>query len=146
MSTSWADLDTYGDFRNPNHPLAPKMQQYIDRLSQSRLDVFDETSRKRGLPAEPTDGLDNAKRAKLGTDTPPILKIPPLPPGPVSFAQLYTLTEDVGLSTFDVKQLPIDLIVKITVPVLGRVDQGALTQAIEVWNYFTWRLRQILIL
>ncbi|KAJ9326167.1 hypothetical protein DTO027B5_5228 [Paecilomyces variotii] len=117
--------------RNPNHPLALKMQQYIDRLSQSRLDVFDETSRKRGLPAEPTDGLDNTKRAKLGADTPPIFKIPPLPPGQISYAQLYTLTEDVGLSTFDVKQLPIDLIVKITVPVLGRVDQGALTQAIE---------------
>lgn len=108
------------------------MQQYIERLSQSRLDVFDETSRKRGLPVEPTDGLDNAKRARLGVDTPPLLKIPPLPPGPTSFAQLFTLTEDVGLSSFDVKQLPADLIVKITIPVLARVDPSALNQAIEV--------------
>lgn len=146
LFTSWANLDAYRDYRNPNHPLASKMQQYIDRLSQSRLDAFDETSRKRGLPAEPTDGLDNAKRAKLGAETPPILKIPPLPSGPVSFSQLYTLTEDVGLSTFDVKQLPIDLIVKITIPVLNRVDQGALTQAIEVCYCFSCTLRQTLIM
>jgi symplekin len=108
------------------------MHQYIERLAQSRLDVFDESSRKRGLPVEPTDGLDNAKRARLGVDTPPLLKIPPLPPGPTSWAQLFTLTDDVGLSSFDVKQLPIDLIVKITVPVLCRVDSNALNQAIEV--------------
>ncbi|KAL1986909.1 hypothetical protein VTN96DRAFT_5326 [Rasamsonia emersonii] len=116
--------------RNPSHPLAGKMQQYIDRLAQSRLDILDDSSRKRGLPAEPTDGLDNAKRARLDVETPPI-KIPPLPPGPTSYAQLFTLTEDVGLSTFDVKQLPADLVVKITVPVLQRIDQNVLNQAID---------------
>ncbi|KAL2000935.1 hypothetical protein VTN02DRAFT_2451 [Thermoascus thermophilus] len=117
--------------RNPNTPLAGRIQQYIDRLLESRLEIFDEVSRKRGLPAEPTDGLDNAKRARLGAEAPPVIKVPPLPPGPVSWAQLFTLTEDVGLSTFDVKQLPIDLIVRITVPVLARVDQSAMNQAID---------------
>ncbi|OKL56787.1 hypothetical protein UA08_07794 [Talaromyces atroroseus] len=117
--------------RNPNHPLAGKMQQHMERLAQNCIEAFDESSRKRALPNEPTDGLDNAKRARLGVETPPLLKIPPLPSGPVSYSQLFTLTEDIGLSSFDVKQLPPDLIVKIAVAVLGRVDVNALNQATE---------------
>ncbi|KAF7161754.1 hypothetical protein CNMCM6106_008907 [Aspergillus hiratsukae] len=117
--------------KNPSHPLAGKMQHHIERLMQSRLDTVDDASRKRGLPFEPTDGLDNAKRARLDAETPPLIKIPPLPSGPISYAQLYTLTEDSGLSSFDVKQLPPDLLVKIAVPVLARVDQSALMQAVE---------------
>lgn len=100
---------------------------------QSRSDIVDEEgSRKRGLPSEPTDGLDNAKRARLDAETPPLIKIPPLPPGRLSFAQLYTLTEDAGLSSFDVKQLPPDLVVKIAIPILARIDQSAFSQAIDV--------------
>ncbi|PGH09617.1 hypothetical protein AJ79_05673 [Helicocarpus griseus UAMH5409] len=131
--------------RNPNHPLAGRMQQYLERLSQSRNDIFDEASKKRALPAEPTDVVDSAKRARLGVDTPPQLKIPPLPPGPNSFAQLFTLTEDAGLTTFDVKQLPADLIVKITVPVLSRVDPEALDQAIGAVRsrYLTLQKKQV---
>ncbi|KAL4888682.1 hypothetical protein BDV59DRAFT_188151 [Aspergillus ambiguus] len=117
--------------RNPSHPLAGKMQQYVDRVMQSRLEPSDDLSRKRGLPSEPTDGLDSSKRARLDAETPPLIKVPPLPPGPISFAQLYTLTEDTGLSNFDVKQLPADLLVKIVVPVLARVDQSALNQAVD---------------
>lgn len=108
------------------------MQQHIERLMQSRLEVADDASRKRGLPAEPTDGLDNAKRARLDAQMPPLLKIPPLPPGPISYQQLFKITEDAGLSSFDVKQLPIDLLVKIVVPLLSRVDQSVMTQAMDV--------------
>lgn len=57
--------------------------------------------------------------------------IPPLPSGPTSIAQLYTLTGDEGLTSFDVTQLPIDLVVKITLPVLYRIDQGLLDEAIN---------------
>jgi symplekin len=121
--------------RNPNHPLAVKIQHYIDRLVQSRHEIFEEATRKRGLPVEPADVLDSAKRARLGVDTPPLVKVPPLPPGPTSISQLFTLTQDVGLSSFDVKQLPVDLIVKIAVPVLARVDQNALSQSIEAVRF-----------
>lgn len=100
---------------------------------QSRMDIVDEdASRKRGLPCEPTDGLDSAKRARLDAETPPLIKIPPLPPGTVSYAQLYTLTEDAGLSSFDVKQLPPDIVVKIAVTILSRIDQSAFSQALDV--------------
>lgn len=120
------------------------MQQYVDRLMQSRVDVVDEEgSRKRGLPSEPTDGLDSAKRARLDAETPPLIKIPPLPPGRISYAQLYTLTEDPGLSSFDVKQLPPDMVVKIAIPILARIDLSAFSQAIDVGNRrlqtFRWR-------
>lgn len=103
-----------------------KMQVYIERLMQSRLEVTEDASRKRGLPTEPTDGLDTAKRARLDAMTPPVLQIPPLPPGPASFDKLFTLTQDIGLSSFDVKQLPPDLVVKIAVPLLAQVNQSML--------------------
>lgn len=57
--------------------------------------------------------------------------MPPLPPGPISFAQLYTLTTEEGLRSFDVTALPLDLVVRITVPVLQRIDPGALDHAIN---------------
>lgn len=97
----------------------------------ARLEFFDEGSRKRGLPSEPTDGLDNAKRMRLGADLPDRAAPPPLPPGPISHAQLFTLTSDRGLSSFDVTQLPLDLIVRITLPVLHHIDQEALDLAVS---------------
>ncbi|KAJ6120302.1 hypothetical protein N7523_004582, partial [Penicillium sp. IBT 18751x] len=117
--------------RNQNHPLFGRMQVYIERLMNSRLDVVDDASRKRGLPSEPTDGLDSAKRARLDAETPPLLKIPPMAPGPASIDKLFTLTQDIGLSSFDVKQLPPDLVVKIAVPLLAQVNQSLLTQAVD---------------
>ena len=130
----WTQANDETPSRNPNNPLAGKMQVYIERLMQSRLETTDDSSRKRGLPNEPTDGLDNAKRARLDAMTPPMLKVPPLPPGPTSLDQLFTLTQDVGLSSFDVTQLPVDLVVKIAVPLLAQVNQSLLTQAVDVRN------------
>ena len=96
------------------------------------MEIFDEGgSRKRGLPNEPTDGLDGAKRRRLGAEIPDRADFPPLPPGPVSWKELYTLTSDPGLVHFDVKSLPLDLMMQITLPVLHRVDQQALDRAIN---------------
>ncbi|KAJ5658142.1 uncharacterized protein N7484_001791 [Penicillium longicatenatum] len=117
--------------KNPSHPLLGRIQVYIERLMQSRLEVVDDASRKRTLPVEPTDGLDNAKRARLDALTPPVLQIPPMLPGPAAYDKLFTLTQDHGLSSFDVKQLPPDLVVKIAVPLLAQVNPLMLTQAVE---------------
>ncbi|KAL8730625.1 MAG: hypothetical protein Q9166_003938 [cf. Caloplaca sp. 2 TL-2023] len=117
--------------RNENGPFAGRIRQYIDRLIPARFDIFDEGNRKRPLPSEPTDGLDNAKRMRLGAELPERPGPPPLPPGPVSHAQLFTLTGDRGLTSFDVTQLPIDLIVRITVPVLHRIEQPAVDAAVN---------------
>ena len=103
----------------------------MDRLAQSRLEILEEGSRKRPAPSEPTDGLDDAKRRRLGAELNGPRKVPAMPPGPNSIAQLYTLTSEEGLRCFDVTQLPIDLVVRITLPVLQRIDQGSLDEAIN---------------
>ena len=92
------------------------------------MEYFD--SRKRGLPAEPTDGLGTNKRIRLGAniETP---SYPPLPAGPVSVAQLYTLTTDEALKAFDVTPIPIELVVSITLPVLQQIDSARLADAIN---------------
>ena len=95
------------------------------------MDVFDEGSRKRGLPNEPTDGLDDNKRRRLGAELPERSDPEPLPPGPASLAQLFTLTKDPALATFDVTSLTLDIMVRIIPPVLVRIDQQALDQALS---------------
>lgn len=102
---------------------------------RSRTEIFDEANRKRG-PAELVDGLDSAKRQKLagqGTNPPPNrLYVPPLTPGPHTIAELFTITTDEALKTFDVAQLSEDLVLKIGVTILYRIDTDVLNQAIEV--------------
>ena len=100
-------------------------------MDRTRIEVFDEGSRKRAAPSEPTDGLDNAKRMRLGAEITGRASPPPLPAGPVSVAQLFTLTSEQGLTSFDVTQLPIELTVRIALPVLQRIDHGLLDEAIN---------------
>lgn len=100
-------------------------------MAQTRAGILDEGPRKRGAPVEPIDGLNHAKRVRLGTELTSRSNPPPLPPGPTSIAQLFTLTSDEGLSSFDVTQLPIELVVKITLPVLQQINQVSLDEAIS---------------
>ena len=103
----------------------------MERLARIRLDIFDDGSRKRGLPTEPTDGLDNNKRRRLGAEMPERPEPDPLPPGPVSLGQLFTLTKDPALATFDVTSLTLDIMGRIIPPVLAHIDQQALDQALN---------------
>ena len=88
-------------------------------------------SRKRGLPSEPTDGLDSTKRRRLGADVPRQTEPPPLPPGPISYAQLYTLTDDQALANFGVWQLPEDLVTRVTLAILAHIEAQPLDTAIN---------------
>lgn len=101
---------------------------------RSRTDIFDESTRKRG-PPEPTDGLDAAKRQKLGAAVPniaPRFHVPPLTPGPHTVAELFTVTTDEGLKAFDVAMLSEDLVLKIGITILQKIDADTLNQAVEV--------------
>ncbi|KAK5467913.1 hypothetical protein LTS15_000886 [Exophiala xenobiotica] len=110
----------------PNHPLEQKIHVYLMRLQQSRAALFsDTTAQKR--PAEPTDGLDDAKRQKLTGGT---RKFPPMSPPPNTFAHLYTLTEDPSLQQFDVTLLPPDIVSTVTGVFLQHVDSNTLDEAI----------------
>lgn len=101
-----------------------------------RAEFLDGGNRKRPAPTEPTDSLDPKKRQRLGADvpaTPPqASSVPPLPPGPVSIAQLFTLTQDDGAKAFDVKAIPIDLVNRIIVPILVSIDRAQLDTAMNV--------------
>lgn len=120
---------------DPQNPLAGRIQQYVERMMRSKTEIFDEASRKRG-PPEPADGLDPAKRQKLGAqaNTPPQdrLHVPPLTPGPHTIAELFTITTDQALTAFDVAQLSEDLVVKIGITILQRINADTLNQAVEV--------------
>ena len=108
-------------------------------MARSRTEIFEEASRKRG-PPEPTDGLDAAKRQKLDAQvTKPKLYIPPFAPGPHTIAELFTITTDAALQTFDVSQLSDDLAVKIVVTILQRIDVDTLNQAVTVSNVLSNR-------
>ncbi len=85
---------------------------------------------------EATNGLDQAKRQRLGED---VSSVPPqgtprsiLPPGPISIAQLFTLTQDPGPQVFDVHAIPFELVNKILVPILSSIDQTNLDNAVNV--------------
>jgi len=117
---------------DPNNPLAPRIHQYVEKMARSRTEIFEEASRKRG-PPEPTDGLDAAKRQKLDAQlSKQKLYIPPFTPGSHTIAELFTITTDAALQTFDVSQLSEDLAVKIVVTILQRIDVDTLNQAINV--------------
>ncbi|TVY53795.1 mRNA cleavage and polyadenylation specificity factor complex subunit pta1 [Lachnellula cervina] len=119
--------------RDPQNPLAGRIQQYVERMMRSRNEIFDEASRKRG-PPEPTDGLDAAKRQKLAAQVPsatPRFHVPPLKPGPCTVAELFTVTTDEGLKAFDVSVLTQDLVVRIGITILQKLDTDTLNQAVE---------------
>lgn len=115
------------------HPLAPRIEEYIVRNMRTKSDIFDEPSRKRG-PPEPTDGLDAVKRQKIGAQVPtpaPKFHVPPLKPGPHTIAELFTVTTDEALKAFDVAMLSEDLVVKIGITILQRLDADMLNQAVD---------------
>ncbi|EXJ78084.1 hypothetical protein A1O3_09245 [Capronia epimyces CBS 606.96] len=110
----------------PNPPLDQKIQAYLMRLQQSRAAILsDTTAQKR--PAEPTDGLDDAKRQRLSGPR----KFPAMPPPPNSIAQLFTLTEDPAVQQFDVSLLPGDLVSTVTAVFLQHLDSGVLDEAVN---------------
>lgn len=119
---------------DPQNPLAGRIQQYVERLMRSRTEILDEASKKRAAP-ESANGVDPAKRQRIGIAPPTAptkLTIPPLSPGPHSIADLFTVTDDQALKAFDVGQLPGDLVTKIGVILLSRIDQNLFQQTIDV--------------
>lgn len=116
--------------RNENAPLAGRIKQQIERLTQTRQDIFDETTRKRIL-TDTSDGTDGAKRQRLDGEANAPPSFPPMPPLPITVAQLYTLTSDENLKAFNVATLPADILARITVPLLHHIEQEQLGHAIN---------------
>ncbi|KAF2707942.1 hypothetical protein K504DRAFT_383494 [Pleomassaria siparia CBS 279.74] len=122
--------------RNPEGPFTGRIQQYLEKIHRMRIDVLDESNRKRPAPTETTDNLDAAKRQRLDAPVPimapAVQAVPALPPGPVSFRQLFTLNPDGNTANFDVQafQDPEQLL-RILVPVLQSIDETRLGSSIN---------------
>ncbi|KAI6246940.1 mRNA cleavage and polyadenylation specificity factor complex subunit pta1 [Erysiphe necator] len=119
--------------RDPRHPLSARIQQYIERTAKLKAELLDERSHKRG-PTEITDNNDPAKRQRLNAVAkvpPPVLHVPLLGAGTHTVAELFTITTDASLKVFDVAMLPEDLVVKMGIIILQRIDVETLNQAIE---------------
>ena len=103
-------------------------------MHRTRIEVFDESNRKRPAPSEPTDGLDQAKRQRISAEPPSHThSVPALPPGPISWRQLFTLNPEGSTVNFDVQAFKDpEQLLRILVPVLQSVDGAKLEQATNV--------------
>ena len=124
--------------RNPNHALAGRIQAQVERLRQRLTEVFsDQNPLKRGAPDEPIDGLSAEKRQRLdaemeGGGTPQNPQYPPLPPGPVTVAQLFNLTPDQNASGFHVEVIPAQFVSQLVPHLLTAIDQHRFDTAVNV--------------
>jgi symplekin len=121
----------------PNHPMAEKIQHHMYRLQQQRMQLF---TGGQGVkrPAEPIDGLDDAKRQRLAG--PP--QYPNMPPPPNTVAQLFTLTEDTMLHQFDVSLLPADIVSNVVFLLMKMAEPGRLEPAIDAVRQRYERLKK----
>ncbi|KAI9831385.1 MAG: hypothetical protein M1826_003558 [Phylliscum demangeonii] len=132
--------------QNPTGPMASRIHQYLERLAHSRLEVLEEGSnRKRAAPVEPVDGLDQTKRARLGATVPPAgvdgrINALPLHGGPASLAQIFTLTPDAALTSFDIRQFPLQMVLQLLLSVIPRLDQDTVSRAVQAVRV---RLQQV---
>ncbi|KAL5381497.1 hypothetical protein DPSP01_007208 [Paraphaeosphaeria sporulosa] len=118
----------------PNDPNNGRIQHFLERMHRMRHDIMEESSRKRPAPAEPTNGLDPAKRQRLAAEPPTLAAtVPPLPPGPVSYRQLYTIDPENAAANFDVKMFQDPALVQqILIPILQSIDEKKLLEATNV--------------
>ena len=114
-----------------------RIQQHLERLQQWRAEKLDDTGRKRFATSDVRDDTELAKRQRLENGVqnsldPSYFKSEM----PTPLSQLYTLTNDEGCKNFDVQAIPVDIVVKILVPILGSLDASQIDTAINV-RYFS---------
>ncbi|KAI7156738.1 hypothetical protein KC349_g6115 [Hortaea werneckii] len=142
--------------RNPQHPFAGRLQQRTEQLRHNLTEVFIEGREgKRKEPDEPTDGLDDSKRRRIDTEAAngatPVQQhpyqqqpsqqqssqlslqqsYPPLPPGPVTVAQLFTLSQDPNAAGFHVASIPQQIVSQLVPPLLQSIDPQRFEGAIN---------------
>ncbi|RMY12574.1 hypothetical protein D0868_02492 [Hortaea werneckii] len=143
--------------RNPQHPFAGRLQQRTEQLRHHLTEVFVEGREgKRKEPDEPTDGLDDSKRHRIDTEAAhgatPVQQhpyqqqtpqqqqqsqlslqqsYPPLPPGPVTVAQLFTLSQDPNAAGFHVASIPQQIVSQLVPPLLQSIDPQRFEGAIN---------------
>nr|POF12784.1 mrna cleavage and polyadenylation specificity factor complex subunit pta1 [Quercus suber] len=124
--------------RNPSHAAAGRIQQTVERLRHSLHAIFSEKLGKRSAVDEPTDGLDDAKRRRIDEQVTngtaqalQATQYPPLPPGPVTVKELFTLTQDHATTGFHAQILPQNIVCQLVPAILASIDQTKLDGAIN---------------
>ncbi|CRK48571.1 hypothetical protein BN1723_016910, partial [Verticillium longisporum] len=115
--------------RDPHNPIVPRIQQHVEGMMRMRSEILDESSRKRGLEVMP-EGAD-LKRQRTLAPAPQQLEVTPLAPGQHSLADVYTLTGSEGLKAFDISTVPAELVARINVSTLSRIDPQLLYKAVD---------------
>jgi symplekin len=111
------------------------------RLRQMQTDILNGAHLKRPAEDEPTDGLDGAKRQRLDANIPSLpqssIAPPPLPQGPISYAQLFTLTDDPTLQGLNVRAIPADMAARTLVQLLRyNIPKDHLDHAMNVCGIY----------
>lgn len=113
--------------------MGPRLQQFL--VSRSRQ-AEGENPKKRALPdaAEVAQKRIKAEAVDDERDTPvpSVLSIPPLPEGEVALKDVFNLSNDNSLASFDVTTLPLDLALRIVQAALTLVDQDKLNASIDI--------------
>ncbi|CAK1355393.1 mRNA cleavage and polyadenylation specificity factor complex subunit pta1 [Cercospora beticola] len=127
--------------RNPNGPFGPRLQQHHERLKHNLNAVLSENPQlKRAAPDEPIDGLDDAKRQRLNKDatngTSILQQQTPsyaaLPAGPISLAQLWTLTTNQNAASFHVERVPRDSVIQLVQALIPSIPDDKLSMAVNI--------------
>jgi len=96
-----------------------------------RQEILDSASRKRNAPM--SGDAAATKRAKITDAVVELKEYPPLPATrPISYAELFTLTDDADSKSFDVTALSLDMVITILLPVFQSIDQRQMDHAISV--------------
>lgn len=121
---------------NPNPQFQSRVHEYLEALKARRQYLFDD-NRKRGHPDDADNAFSDNKRQRLTDEALPAIQYPPLPDGPISLAQLFTLNPDPRVLNFDVSTIPLDVVLRCVEPLLRAVPQnqfnGAITAVRNRW-------------
>jgi symplekin len=89
-------------------------------------------SRKRA-PPEQANVMDPKRQKTALRTTHPQVNITPLPPGPCTLADVFSLTDNPGIKAFNAAAMvPADLAAKVSVHAVSRIDPEILELAISV--------------
>ncbi|PHH78786.1 hypothetical protein CDD80_6242 [Ophiocordyceps camponoti-rufipedis] len=116
--------------RDPHNPIVPRIHQHVERTMRAVAEVIDDSARKRPLEQHQQqlpDGVDAKRQRTAGSHVP----IRPLGPGPHSLGDVFTLISTEELKNFDISQLPLGLVAKVSVTALASIDAELLAKAVD---------------
>lgn len=114
--------------RDPHGPMAPRIQQHVERMMRTMAETFDDAGKKRPLEEGlQHDGLDAKRQRLAGLHFP----IRPLGAGPHTLGDVFTLVSNEELKTFDISQLPLGLVSRVCVKALAGIKAELLAKAVD---------------